>query len=120
MSTLGLKMIFRHIDFNEDKACSKDIINLFARDLATNTSHFDDQSPTENLFFVIENNNGVILGAAEARIEDKHILKLLNFTIHPNHRNQGLGSYLLTAFEDYVKGRFSLQVTIIKLLSGGK
>lgn len=60
-----------------------------------------------------------MLGAAEARIEDEHILKLLNFAIHPNYRNQGLCSELLTAFEDYVKEFLSLQVTMIKLIPGG-
>ncbi len=112
-------MIFRHIDFNEDKTRSEDIINLFASDLATNTSHFDDESLTENLFFVIENHNGVMLGAVEARIEDEHILKLINFAVHPSYRNQGLGSELLTAFEYYVKEFLSLQVTMIKLIPGG-
>ena len=112
-------MIFRHIDFNEDKTRSEEIINLFASDLATSTCHFDDESPTENLFYVIENHNGVMVGAAEARIEDEHIFKLLNLAILPSYRNKGLGSEFLTAIENYVKESLSSQVTMIKLIPGG-
>jgi len=112
-------MIFRRINFNEDKIRSEDIIDLFASDLTTSTCHLNYNSPTENLFFVIENYNGVMLGAAEARIEDEHILKLLNFAVHPSYRNQGLGSEFLTAFENYVKEFLSLQITMIKLIPGG-
>jgi len=44
---------------------------------------------------------------------------LLNFAVHPNYRNQGLGSEFLAAIENYVKELLSSQVTMIKLIPGG-
>lgn len=107
-------MIIRQVNFNEDSTHKTATINLFTNEIATNAPDIDD-----NLFFVIENNRGDMLGAAEARIENKHIFKLLNFAIHPGFRNQGLGSEFLVKLETYVTEMLSLQLTMIKLIPGG-
>jgi GNAT superfamily N-acetyltransferase len=112
-------MIFRNINIDEDKVIFDDIRTLFSSDDATSTLHYENESHTENLFFVVEEDNGQILGAAEARIEEDHILKLLNFIIHSKYRKRGVGSGFLTAIETYTKEFLFSQVNKIKLIPGG-